>query len=98
MVSSSTGDHWLATCRRVDKPEAEWIDKSVPQRVAVKGDDVYRKLMDIDLILQDISKMIPLKMFLGSIRENHPSLIELNKEIETFKGRLEQLIKATQGK
>ena len=62
------------------------------------GDDCYRKMMDVDLLLQDISKMSALRMFLGSIREDHPSLIKLDAEIEAFKNRIEQLISASEGK
>jgi len=62
------------------------------------GDDCFTKLMDVNLLLQDISKMSALKMFLGSIKEDHPSLFKLDAEIEAFKKRLEQLISASEGK
>jgi len=58
----------------------------------MKGIDVYRRLMDLDLILQDGYQMCSLRMFLDSIQENHPSLIKLDAEIEAFKKRIEQLV------
>lgn len=62
------------------------------------GQDVYRKLMDVEIILGDGDKMIPLNMFLNSIRDNHPSLIKLGAEVDAFKQRIEQLLLACQGK
>ena len=56
------------------------------------GDDVYRKLMDLSLILQDISQMGPLKMFLGGITDDNPALIKLDKEITDFTARVESLV------
>jgi len=48
--------------------------------------------MDVDLLLQDITKMGTLKMFLGSMQDDNPSLIKLDAEVEAFKKRIEQLI------
>ena len=48
------------------------------------GDDVFRKLMDLDLVLQDGEKMVALKMFLGSVRQDHPSLVKLAREVGEF--------------
>jgi len=56
------------------------------------GDSVFLKIMDADLLLQDITKMGPLKMFLGSMQDDNPSLIKLDAEVEAFKKRIEQLI------
>jgi len=56
------------------------------------GDSVFLKIMDVDLLLQDITKMVPLKMFLGSMQDDNPSLIKLDAEVEAFKKRIEQLI------
>jgi hypothetical protein len=56
------------------------------------GDSVFLKIMDVDLLLQDITKMAPLKVFLGSIQDDNPALIALDAEVETFKKRIEQLI------
>jgi len=56
------------------------------------GDSVFLKIMDVDLLLQDIAKMAPLKVFLGSIQDDNPALIALDAEVETFKKRIEQLI------
>jgi hypothetical protein len=58
----------------------------------MKGIDVYRKLMDLDLILQDEYQMASLRIFLDSIQKDHPSLIKLDAEIEAFKKRIEQLV------
>lgn len=64
----------------------------------ITGSSVYRKMMDVELLFQDILKMSALRMFLDSIREDHPSLIKLNEEVETFKSRIEQLVAASEGK
>jgi len=56
------------------------------------GDSVFLKIMDVDLLLQDITKMGTLKMFLGSMQDDNPSLIKLDAEVEAFKKRIEQLI------
>ena len=61
------------------------------------GKDVYCKLMDLDLILQDGNQMMALYTFLNSIQDNHPALARLDAEIEAFKTRIERLVKASQG-
>lgn len=58
---------------------------------AVTGQDVFRKLMDVDLILQDGDRMILLRLFLDSIDPDHPALLKLAAEIDRFAKRLVDL-------
>lgn len=58
------------------------------------GDDVYRSLMDLDLVLQDVTQMIALKAFLASVDPDNPSLAKLHAEILSFTRRIEALAAA----
>lgn len=58
------------------------------------GDDVFRSLMDLDLVLQDGDKMVTLKLFLSSINPSSPALSKLHAEILTFTNRIEQIVAA----
>jgi hypothetical protein len=60
------------------------------------GQDVFRKLMDVDLLLQDGSKMVALRMFLDSIRGDNPALAKLAAEIDAFEARLRILVAASE--
>lgn len=57
-----------------------------------RGDEVFRSLMDLDLILQDGDKMVELKMFLASVTPDNPSLVRLHGEILAFKARIEAVV------
>jgi hypothetical protein len=57
------------------------------------GDDVFRNLMDLDLLLQDGGPMVRLKLFLGTIAPDNPALHKLNNEILFLTNRLTGLIK-----
>ena len=60
----------------------------------ITGDKVYRSLMDLDLTLADISKMGPLRIFLGTVASGNPALVKLHTEIQAFTARLDGLIEA----
>lgn len=60
------------------------------------GFDVFRKLMDVDLVLQDGSQMIAVRMFLESVNEDHPSLLKLGREIDAFQARINMLVTASE--
>lgn len=60
------------------------------------GDDVFRSLMDLDLIFHDADKMIALKLFLASVDpvQASSSLEKLHDEILAFTARIELLVTA----
>lgn len=60
------------------------------------GQDVFRKLLDIDHILQDGSKMVALRMFLDSVRGDNPSLAKLAAEVDAFEMHLRILVAASE--
>ena len=60
------------------------------------GDDVFRTLMDLDLILQDGDKMIALKLMLSGASPDDPNLIRFNDMILDFKFKIERLTIASQ--
>lgn len=55
---------------------------------------VYRSLMDLDLLLQDGSEMVSLWFFLGSIDPNNAALEKLHKEILAFIEKISKLCAA----
>ena len=58
--------------------------------------DVYKDLMDLDLILQDGDKMVALKLFLGSVDPTSPSLVQLHSKIREFTVLVERLVGAAE--
>ena len=48
------------------------------------GVDVYRELMDLDLLLQDMGEMGPLYTLLSRVTDDSPALLKLHEEIKTF--------------
>ena len=56
------------------------------------GTEVYCRLMDLNLMLQDIEAMVQLQVFLGSIDPQNPALRQLHCEVEAFIRRIEQLV------
>jgi hypothetical protein len=48
------------------------------------GQEIFRSLMDLDLVLQDMDKMVALRLFLDSVDPNNPSLAKLHTEILAF--------------
>jgi hypothetical protein len=63
---------------------------------AATGLEVYRSLMDLDLLLQDTEKMVAIHGFLGSIEHSNPALAKLHAEILAFTARIEGLAMAAQ--
>lgn len=64
----------------------------------LKGDDVYRRLMDVALMLQEVEHMGPLHQFLTSVAPGNPALVRLDGEVEAFQARLEGLVRAAKGR
>jgi hypothetical protein len=60
----------------------------------VSGAVVYRALMDLDLILQDMADMGPIYAFLSTVDDDSPALLKLHAEILTFTTRLRSLADA----
>lgn len=60
----------------------------------LSGQEVFRSLMDLDLILQDGDQMVVLRLFLDSIEPGNPSLEKLHGEILAFTNRITKLVKA----
>jgi len=61
------------------------------------GDTIFQSLMDLDLLLQNMDKMVALKLFLGSIDPSNPALAKLHAEILAFTNRIDRLVAAAQG-
>ena len=61
------------------------------------GNDVYKSLMDLDLILQDADEMVPLMMFLLTIDCDTPALIKLNDQITSLTNVVSRLVVAAKG-
>jgi hypothetical protein len=57
----------------------------------VAGDAVYHKLMELSELLQDIDAMAPVRLLLGSIKEESPALAKLEAEIDNFLSRVQSL-------
>lgn len=64
----------------------------------VTGLDVYRQLMDLDLILQDSDKMILLHQFLCSVSDDSPALAKLSHEITVFTARIAGIVQVSMKK
>jgi len=58
------------------------------------GVDVYRSLMDLDLLLQDAGEMGPLYALLSTVHDDNPALLKLHNEISTFTARVRGLADA----
>ena len=58
--------------------------------------DVYRALMDLDLILQDYEKMVLLRLFLASVPTTNSASVKLHGEIRKFTILVERLVEAAQ--
>jgi hypothetical protein len=65
-----------------------------PRELTTDGQAVFQSLMDLGLILQDIDKMVMLKVFLESIDPKNKSLAQLHAEIVTFLARIEGIVDA----
>jgi hypothetical protein len=60
--------------------------------LTMTGQDIYRKLMDLDLILQDTDKMVALRVFLDTVSDDIPGLIKLANEVDAITARIETLV------
>lgn len=58
----------------------------------VTGRQVYRNLMDLGIILADMTYMGPWYSFLNTITDDTPVLIQFNNEILQMTARLQKLI------
>ena len=59
-----------------------------------QGEALYRRLMDLAEILQDIEAMAPLYKLLVSIPDNNNAMRKLGAEVEAFIARIDALVKA----
>ncbi len=89
------GHVWTSVDLEKEKPAATCAEcLAAFARATMNGQDLYKKLMDLDLILGDVNKMVALRVFLDSVRDDHRALVLLAREVDMFHARLDGLMDA----